>query len=164
MDLITPAFGLIFWQTIIFLLALFVLGKFAWKPILGALKMREASIEEALLDAEKAKEEMAKLHTTNEKLLAEAKQERDKMLKDAAKLAQELRDQAKEDARVIGDKMIDDAKASIDAEKHDAISQIKDQVAELSLQITEKLLKKNLSSDKSQQELIKGYMKDIKLN
>ena len=164
MDLITPAFGLIFWQTLIFLVVLLILGKFAWKPILGALKAREASIEEALLSAEKAKEEMTKLHATNEKLLAEAKQERDKMLKDAAKMAEDLRDQAKEDARVIGDKMIDDAKATIDAEKNDAINQIKDQVAELSLQITEKLLKKNLTDDKSQQELIKGYMKDIKLN
>ena len=86
MDLITPAFGLIFWQTLIFLIVLFVLGKFAWKPILGALKTREASIEEALkAGCRKAQEEMAKLHTSNEKLLAEAKQERDKMLKDAAR-------------------------------------------------------------------------------
>lgn len=164
MDLITPAFGLIFWQTIIFLFVLFVLGKFAWKPILGALKMREASIEEALQSAEKAKEEMANLQTTNENLLAEAKKERDNMLKDATKIGDELKDQAKEDARVIGDKMIEEARATIEAEKNDAINQIKDQVAELSLQITEKLLKKNLSDDKSQQELIKGYMKDIKLN
>ena len=164
MDLITPAFGLIFWQTIIFLVVLFVLGKFAWKPILGALQSREDSIDEALKSAEKAKEDMANLKTDNEKLLAEAKLERDKMLKAAAKLGEDLKDQAKEDARLIGDKMIDDAKASIESEKNDAIKEIKDQVVELSIQITEKLLKKNLSDDKSQQELIKGYMKDIKLN
>lgn len=164
MDLITPGFGLIFWQTIIFLVVLFILGKFAWKPILGALKSREDSIEEALLSATKAKEEMANLKADNENLLAEAKQERDKMLKDAAKMGDELRDKAKEEAKVIGDKMIDDARVSIESEKEDAIRQIKDQVAELSIQITEKLLKKNLSDDKSQQELIKGYMKDIKLN
>ena len=164
MDLITPGFGLIFWQTIIFLVVLFILGKFAWKPILGALKSREDSIEEALLSATKAKEEMANLQADNENLLAEAKQERDKMLKDAAKMGYELRDKAKEEAKVIGDKMIDDARVSIESEKEDAIRQIKDQVAELSIQITEKLLKKNLSDDKSQQELIKGYMKDIKLN
>ena len=164
MDLITPAFGLIFWQTLIFLVVLFILGKFAWKPILGALKSREESIEEALLSAEKAKEEMANLHAANEKLLAEAKQERDKMLKDAAKMAEDLKDQAKNDAKVIGNKMIEEARTTIESEKNDAINQIKDQVAELSLQITEKLLKKNLSDDKSQQELIKGYMKDIKLN
>jgi F-type H+-transporting ATPase subunit b len=164
MDLITPAFGLIFWQTIIFLIVLFVLGVFAWKPILGALKMREESIEEALQSAERAKEEMANLQASNEKLLAEAKQERDKLLKDAAKLAEDLKNKARLEAKQIGDKMIDEARASIEAEKNDAISQIKDQVAEFSLLITEKLLKKNLSDDKSQQELIKGYMKDIKLN
>jgi F-type H+-transporting ATPase subunit b len=164
MDLITPAFGLIFWQTIIFLVVLFVLGKFAWKPILGALQSREDSIDEALKSAEKAKEDMTNLKADNEKLLAEAKLERDKMLKAAAKLGEDLKDQAKEDARVIGDKMIDDAKASIESEKNEAIKEIKDQVVELSIQITEKLLKKNLSDDKSQQELIKGYMKDIKLN
>ena len=164
MDLITPAFGLIFWQTIIFLIVLFVLGKFAWKPILGALQSREDSIDEALKSAEKAKEDMANLKADNEKLLAEAKLERDKMLKAAAKLGEDLKDQAKEDARLIGDKMIDDAKASIESEKNEAIKEIKDQVVELSIQITEKLLKKNLSDDKSQQELIKGYMKDIKLN
>jgi F-type H+-transporting ATPase subunit b len=164
MDLITPAFGLIFWQTIIFLIVLFVLGKFAWKPILGALQSREDSIDEALKSAEKAKEDMTNLKADNEKLLAEAKLERDKMLKAAAKLGEDLKDQAKEDARLIGDKMIDDAKASIESEKNEAIKEIKDQVVELSIQITEKLLKKNLSDDKSQQELIKGYMKDIKLN
>ena len=164
MDLITPAFGLIFWQTIIFLVVLFVLGKFAWKPILGALQSREDSIDEALKSAEKAKEDMTNLKADNEKLLAEAKLERDKMLKAAAKLGEDLKDQAKEDARLIGDKMIDDAKASIESEKNEAIKEIKDQVVELSIQITEKLLKKNLSDDKSQQELVKGYMKDIKLN
>ena len=164
MDLLTPAFGLIFWQTIIFLVVLFVLGKFAWKPILGALKAREESIDEALLSAEKAKEEMANLKADNEALLAEAKQERDKMLKDAEKLGEEMKTKAKENAKVIGDKMVEEARATIESEKNNAIGQIKDQVAELSLQITEKLLKKNLAGDKKQQELIKDYMKDIKLN
>jgi len=164
MDLITPAFGLIFWQTLIFLVVLLILGKFAWKPILGALKSREESIDEALRSAELAKEEMTSLKADNEKLLAEAKQERDKMIKDAAKLTQEMKDQAKDDAKKIGDKMIEEARMTIENEKNDAIKEIKDQVAELSLQITEKLLKKNLSDDKSQQELIKGYMKDININ
>jgi len=164
MDLITPAFGLIFWQTLIFLVVLFILGKFAWKPILGALKAREESIDEALSLAEKAKEEMKSLKADNQKLLAEAKLDRDKMLKDAAKLAEEIRDQAKHDAKIISDKMVDEARTSIENEKNNALGQIRDQVAELSLQITEKLLKKNLSEDKAQQGLIKDYMKDIKLN
>ena len=164
MELITPAFGLIFWQTLIFLVVLFVLGKFAWKPILGALKERENSIDDALKSADQAREDMENLHAKNEKLIAEAKQERDKMIKDAAKMAQDMKDQVKDDAKAIGDKMIEEARAAIESEKDDAIKQIKDQVAELSLQITERLLKKNLSDDKSQQELIKGYMKDLKLN
>jgi F-type H+-transporting ATPase subunit b len=164
MNLITPEFGLIFWQTLIFLLVLFVLGKFAWKPILDALKAREASIEEALQSAEKAREEMANLQAGNEKLIAEAKEERDKMLKDAARMAEDLREQARQESKAIGDKMIEEARLTIESEKNDAINQIRDQVAELSLQITEKLLKKNLQDDKSQQALIKGYMKDIKLN
>ncbi len=164
MDLITPAFGLIFWQTLIFLVVLFVLGKFAWKPILAALKSREETIDEALRSAEKAREDMENLKADNEILLAEAKQERNKLLKDAAKMSEDLKNKAKDDARVIGDKMIDDARVTIENEKEEAIKQIKDQVAELSLQIAEKLLNKNLSDDKSQQALIKGYMKDIKLN
>ena len=164
MDLITPAFGLIFWQTLIFLIVLFVLGKFAWKPILGALKAREDSIDEALKSAARAKEEMESLKADNEKLLNEAKAERDKMIKDAAKLSAEMKDKAMDDAKAVGDKMIEEARASIETEREDALRQIKDHVAELSLQITEKLLRKNLSGDKDQQELIKGYMKDIKLN
>jgi len=107
---------------------------------------------------------MASLKADNEQLLVQAKQERDKMIKDAAKMGVELKDKAKEDAKIIGDKMIEDARITIEGEKDDAIRQIKDQVAELSIQITEKLLKKNLTDDKSQQELIKGYMKDIELN
>ncbi len=164
MDLITPSFGLIFWQTIIFLIVLFVLGKFAWKPILGAINSRERSIADALEAAVSAKEEMAKLKSTNEKLLVEARQERDKMMREAAKVGEQLKEQAKADAKTIGDKMIEDAKQTIEAEKNDAIRQIKDQVADLSLQIAEKLLKKNLADDKSQQDLIKGFMKDLKLN
>ena len=107
---------------------------------------------------------MAKLKDDNEQLLIKAKQERDLMLKDATKLGDELKEKAKEDAKSIGDKMILEAKAVIENEKNDALQQIKDQVAELSLQIAEKLLKKTLSDDKSQQALIKDFMKDIKLN
>lgn len=164
MDLITPAFGLIFWQSIIFLVVLFILGKFAWKPILGALQTREDSIDEALKSAERAKEEIENLKTDNEKLLAEAKLERDKMLKEATKIAQEIKDQAKADAQHIGNKMAEEAKLAIESEKNEALRQIKNQVAELSLEITEKLLRKNLADDKSQQELIKSYVKDLKLN
>jgi F-type H+-transporting ATPase subunit b len=164
MDLITPAFGLIFWQTLIFLIVLFVLGKFAWKPIMHALKSREESIDSALKSAQKAREEMETLKVENEKLLAEAREERNNILKEASKVAAEIKDTAKKDAEKVGEKMIEDARASINSEKEEAVKSIRNQVAELSIQITEKLLKKNLEGDKSQEGLIKEYIKDLKLN
>ena len=121
MDLITPAFGLIFWQTLIFLIVLFVLGKFAWKPIIHALKTREDSIDGALKSAQQAREEMEKLKVENEKLLAAAREERNNMMKDAGKVANELKDVAKKDAEKIGEKMIEDARATINSEKEEAI-------------------------------------------
>lgn len=164
MDLIIPESGLIIWQIIITILVLYILGKFAWKPILNGLKTREDSIEEALLAAEKAKEEMASLKADNEKLLIEAREERDKIIQAATKAANDIKEKAKEDASRIGDKMIDDARASINAEKNAALKQIKDQVAELSLQISEKLLKKSLESDKAQKELLEKYIDELKMN
>jgi len=164
MDLIIPESGLVIWQTIITLLVLFVLGKFAWKPILSALKTREDSIEEALLAAEKAKEEMANLKSDNEKLLREAREERDKIIQSASKVANEIREKAKGDAAEISKKMLEEARASIDTEKKSALKEIKDQVAELSLEISEKLLRKNLEGDKAQKELIDGYIDELKLN
>lgn len=164
MDLITPAFGLIFWQTLIFLVVLFVLGKFAWKPILSAVKTRDESIVKALKAAERARHELENLQVENEKLIAKARKERSKILKEAARLSEEIRSKAKDDASKIGDKMIEEARVSIKSEKEDALREIRDQVAELSLMITEKLLKKNLEDDKSQHDLIKTYMKDLNLN
>jgi F-type H+-transporting ATPase subunit b len=164
MDLLTPEFGLIFWHTIIFLVLLFLLGKFAWKPILKALNDREHSIEAALRSADKAREEMESLRADNQKLLAEAKEEREKVLKDAARVASGIKEEAKEEASKISNKMIADAKAAIDTEKEKALSEIKDQVAELSLQISEKLLRKQLDDQGEQKELIRDFMKDIKLN
>jgi len=164
MELVTPGIGLIFWQTITFLLVLFLLGKFAWKPILGALKAREYSIESALKSAEKAKNEMAKLKADNEKLLSEAREERDKMMKDAMAAANSIKEEAKEEASKTTAKMLSDAKATINAEKNAALAEVKNQVASISLEIAEKVLRKNLSDDKVQQELLNEYMKDLKLN
>ena len=162
--MLNPESGLIIWQTIITILLLFVLGKFAWKPILSALKTREDFIQEALNAAEKAKEEMANLKSENEALLVEARIERDKIIQSASKVANEIKEKAKTEASEIGKKMIEDAKSTIEAEKKSALKDIRDQVAELSLEISEKLLKKNLESDKSQKELIDGYIDDLKLN
>lgn len=164
MDLLTPGTGLIIWQAIIFLLLFLLLSKFAWKPILSALKEREASIQTALDSAEQARAEMAKLKSANEELLKQAREERDVILKEARLAATRMRDEAKADAGKQADKMLQDARAAINMEKQAALTEIKVQVASLALQISERLLKKNLESDKSQKELIDSYIKDVNLN
>ncbi|WP_226389991.1 F0F1 ATP synthase subunit B [Penaeicola halotolerans] len=164
MDLIIPDSGLIIWQAIIFLIVLLILRKFAWKPILGALSEREASIENALLAAENAKKEMANLKAENEKLLEQARLERDNILKGANEAAKQITEDAKTEASKISSKMIEDAKLVIDTEKKAALSEVKNQVALLTIEVTEKILRKNLSEDKAQQELVEGYVKDLKLN
>ncbi|HCW08344.1 MAG TPA: F0F1 ATP synthase subunit B [Cytophagales bacterium] len=164
MEFLTPGTGLLFWQVIIFLALVFLLGKFAWKPILGSLKEREESIQKALDSAEKAKTEMAALKSDNEKLLKEAREERDKILRDARTAANQLHDEAQANAKKNADKIIADAKAIINSEKQAALSDVKAQVAQFSLEIAEKLIKKNLADDKSQRELTETLIKDLKLN
>ena len=164
MDLLTPGTGLILWQTFVFLLLVFLLAKFAWKPILGSLKEREESIQQALDSAEKAKLEMAALKADNEKLLREARDERDKILRDAREAAGRMHDQAQADAKKNADKIIEDAKAIIQTEKNAALRDVKEQVAMFSLEIAEKLIKNNLKDDKAQRELAETFIKDLKLN
>lgn len=164
MDLLTPATGLFFWQLVIFLGLFFVLAKYAWKPILSGLKEREESIQTALASAERAKQEMAALQAGNEKLLKEAREERDKILRDARAAAGILQDQIQNDAKKAADKMISDARAMINTEKAAALRDVKQQVALFSLQVAERLLKTKLADDKSQKDLIDTYIKDIKLN
>jgi F-type H+-transporting ATPase subunit b len=164
MELLTPGSGLLFWQLIVFVGLFFLLSKMAWKPILASLKERETSIQTALDSAEKAKVEMASLKSDNEKLLKEARVERDKILKEAREAGNRMHDQAQTDAKKNADKIIEDAKAIITTEKQAALREVREQVAQFSLQIAEKLLKKNLSEDKAQKELIDGFVKDLKLN
>lgn len=164
MDLITPGIGLIFWQTVVFLIVLFILGKFAWRPITDALKTREFSIEEALASAEQAKAEMAQLKSENEKLLEEARLERDKILKEASDTAKRIVEESGTEAKRQGDKMIADAKAVIKTEKMAALAEVKSQVATLSVQIAEKLLRKNLDDEKAQKELVADFVEDLNLN
>lgn len=164
MDLVTPGIGLIFWQTVTFLAVLIILGKFVWRPIMNALKSREGSIEEALRAAELAREEMEKLTADNEKLMAEARMEREQIIKEASILASRIREEAKEEAGKITQKMIEDARHTIQLEKQTAINEIRNQVTEFSLQIAEKILRKNLEKDAQQKALIETYLKDMKLN
>jgi F-type H+-transporting ATPase subunit b len=164
MDLLTPDFGLIFWQAITFLIVLFVLGKFAWNPIISSLHEREDSIETALASAEKAKKEMIFLQAENEKLLDEARKERDIILQEAITAANQIKEEAKFDAQKIATKLVDDAKVAINAEKQAALNEVKNQVASLSIEIAEKLLRKNLSTEAEQKDLVNSFVKDVKLN
>jgi F-type H+-transporting ATPase subunit b len=164
MDLLLPGEGLLFWQAVVFILLFIFLAKFAWKPILSSLKEREESIQQALDSAVKAKEEMAKLTAGNEELLKQAKLERDKIIRDARDAANRLIDVAQTEAKKSADKLIEDAKAVINTEKAAALRDVKAQVALFSLQIAEKLIKKNLSSDQAQKDLVSEYLKETKLN
>jgi F-type H+-transporting ATPase subunit b len=164
MDLLTPGPGLIIWQAFVFLLLFLLLSKLAWKPILHSLKEREQSIQHALDSAENAKKEMANLKADNEILLRETREERDKILRDARAAANRIHDQAQADAKKNADRMIEDAKSIIQTEKNAALRDVREQVAMFSLEIAEKLVKKNLSDDKSQKDLANTFIKDLKLN
>ncbi len=164
MDLVTPGIGLIFWTTLFFLILLFILGKFAWPAILTAIRARNESIKQALDAAEKAKEEMAKLQSDNKKILAEAKAERDAMIKEAKQLKDKLIAEAKEQASKEARRLVTNARESIQAEKKAAISDLKNQVATLSLDIAEKILKKKLEDSKAQKELINTLINEADLN
>jgi F-type H+-transporting ATPase subunit b len=164
MELITPGIGLLFWMLLAFSIVLIILKKFAWKPILNALKDRQNSIEQALEAAEKAKEQMAKLQADNEKILAEARLERDKLIKEA----REMKDQIISDARLRaseeGNKLIEAARSAIQNERTAAVDQIRQMVANLSVDIAQKLLLKQLEDEKSQKELIEKVLNQTKLN
>jgi len=164
MDILTPDTGLFIFQTIAFILLLFVLGKFAWKPILNGLKEREDTIEGALLAAEQAKKDMEALSADNANLLAEARSERDAILKEAVAAASNIVEGAKEDTGKITAKMIEEAKSVIENEKRAALADVKTLVAKLSLEITEKVLRKELSDKKAQESLVNDYVKDLNLN
>lgn len=156
--------GLFFWQFILFVGLIFLLKKFAWKPILDAVNEREEGIKNALLSAENAKKDMQNLKADNEKLLAEARAERDMMMKEAREIKEKMINDAKAEAQVQGEKMIEQAKASIASEKNAAIADLKNQVGALSLQIAEKVLKGELANNETQTKLVEKMLGDAKLN
>ena len=164
MELVTPGLGLIFWMVISFSLILFILKKFAWKPILKALKDREITIDTALKSADKAKEEMEQLKADNEKIIKEAKSERDNLLKDARQVKDKIISEAKQKAKSDAKKIIEDAKGKIESEKEAALDEIKNQVAGFSVEIAEKILKKKLEKSKDQKDLINELINEIKIN
>ncbi len=164
MGFVTPDYGTIFWMVIIFGIVLFILKKFAWGPILKALKDREKSISDALNSAEKARKEVAGLKASNEQIIAEARKEKDHILKEALSIKDKIVAEAKAQANAEAQKSIESARQQIEAEKTAAISEIKKQVAELSVMIAEKVIKKQLENPKDQEKLVQDMLNDLKLN
>ncbi len=158
------SFGLFIWQILIFVGLIFLLKKFAWKPILDAVNDREEGIKNALLSAENARKEMQNLQADNQRILQEARLERDNMLKDAREMKEKMVADAKNEAQVQGSKMIEQAKAAIESEKNAAMAELKLQVSTLSLNIAEKLLKDELSNKEAQTKLVEKMLGDVKLN
>ena len=163
MQLTSPE-SLIFWTTLIFVVFFILMRKFAWKPILGAVKSREESINNALASAEAARREMQNLTADNERILQEARMERDALLKEARDMRDKMVADSKQEAQVQGERMIEQAKAAIEAEKNAAMAELKSQVSSLSLEIAEKLLKEELSNKDAQTKLVERMLGDVKLN
>ena len=156
--------GLFFWQTLLFIALVFLLWKYAWKPILNAVNDREEGIKNAMAAAEEAKKEMQNVTADSEKLLQEARAEREVMLKEAREIKEKIVADARDLAQVEGDKLIKQAQATIESEKKAAVADIKNQVADLSIQIAEKVIKEQLSDDKKQIKIVDDMLGDIKLN
>jgi F-type H+-transporting ATPase subunit b len=162
--MLSVSLGTVIWTTIAFLVVVFLLAKFAWKPILNSIKEREDSIAQALEDADKAKELMRELKEDNEKLLQEARMERDEIIKSARDAKEKMITEAKDKAKEEGEKMIAAAKESIRSEKASAMNEIKSHIAELSLDIAEKIIREKLSNEGKQKEIIESTLKEAKLN
>jgi len=164
MDLVTPQIGLLFWTVLIFLILVFLLAKFAWKPILNMVEERTKNIEDALNSAENAKKEMAGLKAENEQIMKEARAERDKIVREAREMKDKIIEESKETAKAEADKILAQARKLIDDEKRAAMNELKDQVASLSIEIAEKILTKELSDKKKQAELIDDILNQSSLN
>lgn len=164
MELVTPGFGLVFWMTLSFLIIIFLLGKFAWKPILKSIKEREDGIQDALEAADKAKEEMRKLKDSNESLLQEARTERDAMMKEARETKDRIVAEAKNKAKEEADKIIAASREEINNEKVKAIAELKNQVAEISFEIAEKVLSEKLSDADKQNATVTKALGEINFN
>jgi F-type H+-transporting ATPase subunit b len=164
MELVTPGLGLIIWTTLVFLILLVLLRKFAWKPIMVAVKTRETDIENALNSAKEAKEEIAALTATNEELLKEARAERDEILRIARDTKDQIVSEAKSKAKEEGSRLILAAKETIQNEKLAAITELKNQVATLSIEIAEKVIRHELSSSEQQKALAESLVKEVSLN
>ena len=159
--MLTPDIGLIFWTTIAFGVLFFILSKYAWKPILGAINEREEGIKNSLASAEQARKEIQNLTADNERILKEARVERDAMLKEAREIKESMISEARGEAQEQASKVIEQAKQTIEAEKQAAISELKSQVAELSVGIAEKVVRNELSDKNKQIKLVEEMLKEV---
>lgn len=164
MDLITPDLGLVFWTGLTFIILMFILAKFIWKPLMAVVNKREESIQSALDLAKKTNAEMEKLKTQNENLLREARIERDEMIKEAKETTVQMVEGAKTKAKEEADKIVENARISIVAEKNAAMTELRNEVAGIALEIAEKILRKELSTDDKQKQLAQSFADDINLN
>ncbi|MBA2762803.1 MAG: F0F1 ATP synthase subunit B [Segetibacter sp.] len=164
MELLTPDFGLIFWTLIAFLIVFFILKKFAWKPILNSLDAREKGIADSLQTAERVKNEMAQLKSEHEELLIKAREERGAMLKEAREIKERIINEAKEQAKVEASKIISESRQAIENQKMAAIIDVKNEVGKMVIEISEKILRRELSSKEAQEEHIKDLIEEVKLN
>lgn len=160
-SLASPAIGTVFWTTLIFLLLLFLLQKFAWGPIMKAVRSREDTIRNALDSAEKAREEMKVLQADNEIILRKAREERDKIIRDARTATERMLTEAKEKSQSEADAMVKRAKELIEREKNTAIAEVKREVASLAIEVASRVVSETLKNDDEQQKLIGRYLKEI---
>lgn len=164
MQLLTPSFGLIIWTLLAFLIVFFILKKFAWKPILTSLKEREMGIANALATADKVKAEMASLKNENEAMMAQAREERAQMIKDAKEAGNKMLSEAKEKARTEYDRIIGEAQVAIQQQKNAALTDVKNQVGNLVIEVSEKVLRRELANKGEQENFIKQLAEVVKLN
>ena len=164
MSLINPGFGLIFWMTLAFGVVLFILAKYAWKPIMSALKEREESIESSLRAADKAKEEMKNMVLDNEKLLRDAKDERDAILREGRRIREKMLEDAKEKATAEANQIVENAKTRIENEKKAALIDLKNTIANYSIEFAEKILRQEMDDKKKQREYIERLLKEVRDN
>lgn len=164
MDLLTPELGLFFWTLVAFLLVFIILKKFAWKPILNSLGEREKGIADSIATAERVKNEMSQLQSENEKLLIQAREERSLMLKEAKEMKDRIVGEAKEQAKTEANKIIIDAQQQIQQQKMAALTEVKNEIGNLAVEVASKILRKQLSSAEGQETYMKMLADDIKLN
>lgn len=164
MELLTPELGLFFWTLVAFLVVLFILKKFAWGPIVKMLHERESGIADSISAAEKVKEEMKLLQAQNETLLAQAREERTAMLKDAKETKDKIISEAKEQAKVEANKIMDDTRLQIERQKNAAMTEVKNEIGNLAVEVAEKILRKQLAGQEAQHNFVKMLADEIKLN